>query len=165
MQISIKIWFFFNTLIFNIYFFNSFGLEKICSGYWCILFYGLANITSNKNSLNIIQRARTKLTSSWTFRTEEHDWQITINNIKFGHAANKQIVISLCIKKVKKASLFIPNPNSCSSRIPINRRLNILASIWKTPACNHMHVIRRHPWCLLTTLSTSRAPIFSSLKE
>lgn len=66
--------------------------------------------------------------------------------------------------KVKKASSCIPNPNSCSSRIPINRRLNMLASKWKTPACNHMQVIRRHPWCLLTTLFTSRAPIFSSLK-
>lgn len=59
----------------------------------------------------------------------------------------------------------IPNPNSCSSRIPMKTRLNILASIWKTPACNHMQEIRRHAWCLWTTFSTSRAPIFSNLNR
>lgn len=60
---------------------------------------------------------------------------------------------------------YIPNPNSCSSRIPITSRLNILANKWKMPACNQMQVISRQPSCLSTTLSTSRAPILSNLKK
>lgn len=59
----------------------------------------------------------------------------------------------------------IQKPNSCSSRTPMKRRLNMFASTWKTPACNHMQVIRRHhssPW---TTLFTRRAPILSRLHE
>jgi hypothetical protein len=59
----------------------------------------------------------------------------------------------------------IQNPNSCSRRIPMKRRLSMFASKWKTPACNHMQEMRRQLWCLCTTLFTSKAPIFSKLPK
>lgn len=60
---------------------------------------------------------------------------------------------------------YLLKPNSFSSLIPINRRLNILASMWTTPACNQMHVMRRQPSWSLVTLLVSSAPIFNSLRN
>jgi len=59
----------------------------------------------------------------------------------------------------------IPNPNSCSRRIPIKTRLNMLASTWTTPPCNHIQEKSRQTWCPWITLPTSRAPIFSNLNK
>lgn len=59
----------------------------------------------------------------------------------------------------------IPKPNCCSIRIPMNTRLSMLATRWITPACNQIQVKSLHPWCLCSTLSQSKAPIFSNLQN
>lgn len=49
--------------------------------------------------------------------------------------------------------------------MPIINRLSIFASKWKTPACNQLQERSRHPWWSSTTLLTSKAPNFCSLKQ
>lgn len=66
---------------------------------------------------------------------------------------------------LKQSKDSIPKPNCCSRRIPMNTRLSILAARWMTPACNHIHVKRRQPWCFSTTLSHSSDPNFSNLTK
>lgn len=59
----------------------------------------------------------------------------------------------------------LQNPNSCSRRIPIKRRLNILASKWIAPAWSQMQDTRRHPSPSSTTSFDSSAPNSSSLQN
>lgn len=47
----------------------------------------------------------------------------------------------------------------------MNTRLNIFATKWITPACNHMQDTSLHPWCPFTTLSHFKAPIFVNLQQ
>jgi hypothetical protein len=97
--------------------------------------------------------------------------QIYITKLKFGKTnrdnlcKNQKIYLILLKTKAEYVMSHIPNPNSCSSRIPMNRIPNIFANRWKTPPCSHIQVMRRQPWCLRTTLFTSRAPIFCSLSN
>jgi hypothetical protein len=59
----------------------------------------------------------------------------------------------------------LPNPNCCSSRIPMNSKLNMLTIRWTRPAWSHIQLMRRHPWCSWTTLAQLSAPIFSKLPK
>lgn len=62
-------------------------------------------------------------------------------------------------------SKLLLKPNSCSSRIPTNRRLIMLTSRWTSPTWSHMQVTRRHPCPSSTTKFRKRAPSFVRLQR
>lgn len=57
----------------------------------------------------------------------------------------------------------LQNPNCCSRRMPMRRRLIMLAARWMRPACSQVLVSSRHAWLPCTTPYQSSAPYFRSL--